>query len=268
MKSWLKDVLCRVFVVREPKGLTRILTVKQATGGSMFEKSSRQKLRHLRGDNTFGVMGLLTLAVVVAIAILGSVVDSVYAEGGYTFVTKWGSQGTGNGQFASVYEVVVDSSGNVYVADSHNHRIQKFDSNGNFITKWGSDGGGDGQFHFPYGLAIDSSNNIYVGDTYNYRIQKFDSNGNFITKWGSQGTGDGQFLNGSGSIAVDSAGNVYAVDYYNARVHKFDSSGNFLLKWGSKGTGDGQFCNLPINCGPWGIAVDSSDKVYVSDYGQ
>ena len=43
--------------------------------------------------------------------------------------------------------VAVDSSGNVYVADSGNNRIQKFDSNGTFITKWGSTGTADGQFH-------------------------------------------------------------------------------------------------------------------------
>ena len=51
--------------------------------------------------------------------------------------------------------IAVDSSGNVYVADSDNNRIQKFDSNGNFITKWGSNGSGDGQFNGPIGIAVD-----------------------------------------------------------------------------------------------------------------
>ena len=55
---------------------------------------------------------------------------------------------TGDGQFNGPNGVATDSSGNVYVADTDNNRIQKFDSNGNFITKWGFDGDGDGQFKF------------------------------------------------------------------------------------------------------------------------
>ena len=70
---------------------------------------------------------------------------TVYAEN-YTFVTKWGSVGNGDGQFYYPHGVAVDSSGNVYVADEKNHRIQKFDSNGTFLAKWGSKGTGDGHF--------------------------------------------------------------------------------------------------------------------------
>ena len=55
-----------------------------------------------------------------------------------TFITKWGSNGSADGQFNDPQGVAVDSSGNVYVADYYNNRIQKFNSNGTFITKWGS----------------------------------------------------------------------------------------------------------------------------------
>ena len=71
--------------------------------------------------------------------------------------------------------IAVDSSGNVYVADSGNNRIQKFDPNGTFITKWGTSGSGNGQFDGPDGIAIDDSGNVYVADWNNNRIQKFDS---------------------------------------------------------------------------------------------
>ena len=91
----------------------------------------------------------------------------------YTFITKWGSNGTGNGQFRYPNNIAVDSSGNVYVADSFNSRVQKFDSNGAFITKWGSNGPDDGQFSNPYGVAVDSSGNVYVADEVNSRIQVF-----------------------------------------------------------------------------------------------
>src|SRR5690349_16860233 len=67
------------------------------------------------------------------------------------FVTKWGSQGSNNGQFNFPYQIAVDSSGNVYAADSGNNRIQKFTSTGGFVTTWGSSGSGPGQFNDPAG---------------------------------------------------------------------------------------------------------------------
>ena len=67
----------------------------------------------------------------------------------YSFVKKWGSFGTGDGQFNGPVGIATDSSGNVFVDDLNNQRIQKFDNNGNFITKWGSYGYEDGQFSNP-----------------------------------------------------------------------------------------------------------------------
>ncbi|MGB9940270.1 PKD domain-containing protein [Methanosarcina sp.] len=132
-----------------------------------------------------------------------------------------GSQGSGDGQFNSPNDIAVDSSDNVYVVDSGNHRIQKFDSNGNFITKWGSEGTGDGQFYNGLsGIGVDSSDNVYVVEPGNNRIQKFDSNGNFITKWGSGGIDYGQFKYPY-DVAVDSLGNAYVTDTENQRIQKF-----------------------------------------------
>jgi hypothetical protein len=67
----------------------------------------------------------------------------------YSFITKWGSKGSGKGQFNMPYSLAVDSSSNVYVGDLENHRIQKFDSNGNFIKIWGSEGSEKGELKFP-----------------------------------------------------------------------------------------------------------------------
>ncbi len=166
--------------------------------------------------------------------------------------------GTGNGQFNSAGGVAVDSSGNVYVADTNNNRIQKFTSSGAYMTQWGSSGSGDGQFSNPNGVAVDSSGNVYVADTYNNRIQKFTSTGTLITKWGSSGFGDGQLSNPSG-VVVDSLGNIYVADRNNNRIQKFTSTGTLITKWGSSGSGNGQF-NYPS-----GVAVDSSGNVYVAD---
>jgi DNA-binding beta-propeller fold protein YncE len=90
----------------------------------------------------------------------------------------WGSSGSGDGQFNHPYGVAIDTSNNVYVADTDNHRIQKFTSDGTFLTEWGSDGAlygglGEGLFWGPSGVAVDSFGNVYVADTGNHRIQKF-----------------------------------------------------------------------------------------------
>ncbi len=174
------------------------------------------------------------------------------------FITRWGSEGSGDGQFHFPLGIAVDSNGNVYVADTKNCRIQKFTSSGQFITKWGSKGSGDGQFDSPGGIALDSSGNVYVADTKNCRIQKFASSGQFITKWGRKGSGNGQF-NDPGGIALDSSGNVYVADTKNCRIQKFTSSGQFITKWESSGSEDGLFNN------PGGIALDRSGNIYVAD---
>ena len=77
----------------------------------------------------------------------------------YSFLNTWGSVGGTSGKFISPYAVDVDSSGNVYVADTSNNRIQKFDGSGNYITEWSS------SFSSPQGIATDSSGNIFVSDT-------------------------------------------------------------------------------------------------------
>jgi hypothetical protein len=88
-------------------------------------------------------------------------------------VTQWGSEGSGDGQFRWLEGIAVDGSGDVYVADRANDRVQKFAADGSFLTKWGSYGSEDGQFDWPRGIAVDGSGNVYVADSGNNRIQKF-----------------------------------------------------------------------------------------------
>src|SRR3546814_13744877 len=63
--------------------------------------------------------------------------DLLYRRAG-SFITTWGTYGNGEGQFDGAFGVAVDASGNVYVADTYNNRIQKFDSSGAFIIEWGT----------------------------------------------------------------------------------------------------------------------------------
>jgi DNA-binding beta-propeller fold protein YncE len=98
----------------------------------------------------------------------------------YVFSSKWGTFGTGSGQFNQPICVALDSSGNVFVTDGGNHRIQKFTSTGGFLASWGTFGTGLSQFRGPTGIAVESSGAVYVYDTYNNRIQKFRNDGGFI----------------------------------------------------------------------------------------
>ena len=191
-----------------------------------------------------------------------------YSVGRYTptglLLTSWGSNcfnpNLANGEFHTPQGIATDSSGNVYVADTGNNRVQRFGPPGNFLAKWGSGpGSANGQFNGPYGIAVDGAGNVYVADSNNNRIQRFSPTGTFITAWGAAGSGDGQF-NFPYGVATDSAGNVYVADVGNHRIQKFDPNGTFLTKWGSgPGIGDGQFNR------PGGISVDSTGNVYVAD---
>jgi len=139
-----------------------------------------------------------------------------------THAWSW-QEGSGDGQFEEVQMdigMAVDGSGNVYITDPGNSRIQEFSSAGTFVKKWGSPGTGDGQFDHPDDVTIDADGNLYVVDKGNNRIQKFTGTGNFLTKWGSPGSGNGEFSSPVG-LAIDISGNIYVADYGNYRIQEF-----------------------------------------------
>ncbi|MDO8673004.1 MAG: TIGR03663 family protein [Dehalococcoidia bacterium] len=180
-----------------------------------------------------------------------------------------GAKGSAPGQLNEPKGVAVDRQGNIFVMDSLNRRIQKFDANGKFLAQVGSEGSGDGEF-MPntggaWGIAVDAEGFVYVADTWNHRIQKFDSDLRFVTKWGdnvdtrgaAQGNG-GKFY-GPRGIAVDTEGNIFVTDTGNHRVQKFNARGEFVGAFGGLGSRDGQFLE------PVGIGVDADGNIYVVD---
>jgi len=165
---------------------------------------------------------------------------------------KWGGWGSANGQVNLPRGITTDAQGYVYIADTSNNRVQKFDSNGNWILSFGIQGSTNGQFYAPVDVAVDSQGNIYVSDAYNYRIQKLDSNGNFVAKWSTTGVPSGVVVDGSGNVFVAEMSNTY-------RISKFNSNGSLLTSWNNSSGSGG------VLTGPWRVAVDGQGNVYVAE---
>src|SRR5262245_6234 len=104
-----------------------------------------------------GISGLALIALAMA-----SASPPADAEPSPTFVSTWGTLGSGAGQFNWPRGIGVDAAGNVYVADSGNDRVEKFTAGGAFITAWGSYGTGPGQFKQVLGIAIAQNGEVIV----------------------------------------------------------------------------------------------------------
>jgi hypothetical protein len=196
-------------------------------------------------------------------------------------VDSFGGFGSEEGQFLGAAGVdVLSTSGDVYVADSGNLRVQRFDEDGNFELAFGSGGEGAGQFgeSGPSAVAVDSSTgSVYVFDPANGRVQKFDADGNFelafgwgvadgspelqrctatcLPASGGPGSGVGQFGEGAGqaALAVDpTSGNLLVSDPGNFRVEEFDPEGQFVRSFGrdvEAGGGEGfEVCAEAAKC--------------------
>src|SRR5680860_678354 len=108
----------------------------------------------------------------------------------YKFLKMFGGKGSENGQLVAPHSIDIEKKGNVYVTDTGNNRIQKYDSDGNFLIKWGEEGSNDGQFIKLHDIAVDPSGKyVYTLELKNHRVQKFTSEGSFILKWGYEDTG-------------------------------------------------------------------------------
>ncbi len=177
------------------------------------------------------------------------------------YSSSFGTAGSGNGQMQSPSDVALDPSGNIWVADTANNRVLKYNAKGEFLAKYGSFGSGDGQFNRPTAIALTSPNGyVLVADSGNNRIQKLTPAGAFHSKFGSKGTGNGQFAGaGPEGVIFDPRGYIWVSDTYGGRVEKFSVEGQFLKVIGSKGSGPQQFGETT------GIDLGPEGDVFVAD---
>jgi ABC-type Fe3+ transport system permease subunit/DNA-binding beta-propeller fold protein YncE len=145
----------------------------------------------------------------------GSVSNGVVAR----FIKSFGKAGTGPGEFNRPEGLCVDAQDQLHVADSCNHRIQIFSSDGQFIRSYGRPGKGLGELSYPYDISVDDAGRQYVCEFGNSRIQVFDANDKPLEIIGGPGAEPGRFNNPWG-VALDSAGNLYVADSQNHRVQK------------------------------------------------
>ena len=144
-------------------------------------------------------------------------------------------------------------TGQVYVADYGNHRIQVLNPDLTFSHSFGSKGSANGQFESPNDIAIDSQGLVYVADWDNHRIQKFSPDGKFVGQFGTYGSGPGQ-LDSPLCITIDTAatGLVYVSEGDNKCISVFTSDGVFVRRFGSND--------------PRGLTFDKDGFLYVCDY--
>ncbi len=200
-------------------------------------------------------------------------------------IAGWGGAGfSGDGQAAVNAQlsapagVAVDAAGNVYIADTGNHRVRKIDASGTMMTIAGTGApqySGDGglgvlaALNGPTGLALDAAGNLYIADTGNHAVRKLTPAGviSTVAGTGSRGfSGDGgdpasAQLDSPAAVAIDSNGNLLVADSGNHRIRRISPDSSL---------GPGTITTIPdANAALWrtpsGLAVDSNGNFYVSD---
>jgi len=158
------------------------------------------------------------------------------------------------GQLNTPRDLAASSDGFVYVVDSKNNRIQKFDANGNAKMMFGKSGDANGSFKEPCGIDVGKDGNIYVADTWNARVQVFDKNGKFLKTFGKD-----RGMWGPRDLCVDRNNNVYVADTGNCKIEKFDKDGKYVGTFGKRGSGKMEFQE------PFGMLEGPDGNIYIAD---
>ena len=218
-----------------------------------------------------------------------AVIRKVSAAGIITTIAGQGFGGDGGLATAAwlsrPHGLAIDGSGNIYIADDIDNRIRKISTSGIITTVAGIGSAGysgDGseataaELNGPTGVTLDLGGNLYIADSWNYCIRKVSTSGIITTIAGtgiSGYSGDGsaatmaQFTRPYG-VAVDFSGNLYVADSGVASIRKIDLSGTItsFAGNGSRGySGDGGAATAAQIIGAWGVAVDGSGNLYISD---
>ena len=215
------------------------------------------------------------------------IISTVAGNGSYGY-TGDGVQATASELF-NPQGITLDASGNLYIADESNQRVREVSTSGIISTIAGL--GGSGTFsgdggpttaagiNNPTSLAIDGTGNIYIADWTNNCIREINTSSIISTIAGnpvaSTYGGDGSLainsvINNPRSVAIDKAQNIYFADQNNNRVREINATTHIITTIAGNGkagfTSDGGMADTTTLDGPYGVAVDDSDNVYIADY--
>ncbi|HEY9898945.1 MAG TPA: IPT/TIG domain-containing protein [Pantanalinema sp.] len=227
------------------------------SGNAVFKLSSTNQLSVVAGTNVYGYSG----------------------DGGLATAA----------QLNDPWGLALDSAGNLYIADTSNHRIRKVDAAGIITTVAGcgtSGFSGDGdaasaaKLDAPSDVAVDAAGNLYIADTYNYCVRKVDAGGLISTvaghgdSYGFPNDGvpavDGYLGNNVRGVEVDAAGNLYIADARYDRIMKVDAGGMMTAYAGTGTTGytgDGGAATSATLNTPYGLNMDAAGNLYIAEYG-
>jgi len=130
-----------------------------------------------------------------------------------SYVTHWGTPGTGTGQFNTPHGIAVDAEDIVYVSDRGNRRIQVFDANGRHMDTWPN-------IRFPLSILMSPDQHLWVNDGLAQKFLKFDRDGQLQYSWGTFGGEPGQMW-GVHQFSIDEEGNLYTAEVWGGRAQKF-----------------------------------------------
>jgi DNA-binding beta-propeller fold protein YncE len=168
------------------------------------------------------------------------------------FLTAWGGEGEGDGQFFGLNNMAIDGQGRIYAFDQHRRDVQVFAGDGRFLAAWDVDATG--------GIAVAPDGNLWMTDWSGHRVLTYSPDGALLATWGDSGIGAEQMLNPNHAI-VDRHGRVYVADYGNNRVQVFGADGRLLTGWGEFGLDPGDF-NRPSS-----LVLDGVGNIYVTEEG-
>jgi streptogramin lyase len=156
--------------------------------------------------------------------------------------------------------ITVAPDGNLWIADTHYHRVLVYDASGTLLRQFGRRGTANGEFELPTDIAFDKLGRVFVSEYGgNDRIQVFGADGSFLYQFGRFGNGPGEFSRPQSLLVVENE--LWVTDSCNHRVQVWSLEGTLLRTIGQSGSAPGQFRF------PYGLSMDAKGEVLVTEYG-
>ena len=268
-------------------GVERRALVKESEKGPTLAKWTKQGTVPL--DEALKIayqIALLLIAVVLSLTAEVNPTGTISTFAGNGTPGFSGDKGAATrASLSEPFGLAVDRAGNLYIADTSNHRIRKVDASGIIVTVAGSEiagFSGDGglatsaRLNAPTGVAVDRAGNLYIADTYNNRIRKVNTAGIITTAAGNgeaRFSGDNIVATGTSlfapfGLAVDRAGDLYIADTSNQRIRKVSAAGVITTVAGNgiEGfSGDGGAAVRASLDFPTGVVVDDAGNLLITD---